>query len=278
MDTSWIVAVCISVTWILAVLLQLGDLGTSAIDEGTARDRETWGRISRERAKGLYWVLPLVSVVAVGLGVGVDFIARLLFDLREPMFALFFALVLVAAVAGAGLVIVVGLVLEGSGGYRELRAQVRALDGRRVTRDELGALRGWLAAIDAKLPRVHHDGPVTIAAALRYLFRAGYLRLLPILLGLAVTVSVIIAAADEPRWSWLIVAACLAPVLSGGLALAGAHAHLTAESAWRLVHRMQRADIVNGIEELERRAGKRTVGLAERVGRALQILREQQGQ
>jgi hypothetical protein len=277
-DTTWIVAASLSVAWIFSVLFQLGDLGTSTIDEGTARDREVRGRVSRERARGLYWVLPLGSVVIVGTGIGIDFISRLLFDLREPMFALLFAFVLVAVISGAALVIGVGIVLDTPSGYRELRDELHSVGERRISREELIGLRRWLASIDGRLPRGQLADPVTIGAAVRFLFGRGAARLVPVALGLAVTVSVILAATGDARWSWLIVAGCLAPVLSGGLALAGSHAFLTAEVAWRHVLRAQRQDVVRALEVLERGVAKRNTGLAERVGRALQILREQQGQ
>ena len=57
----------------------------------------------------------------------------------------------------------------------------------------------------------------------------------------------------------------------------GARIAVAARLAWRTVADDERADVVRMLEDAERRSAKRIEGLGDRVTRALQILREQQG-
>ncbi|MEP6478037.1 MAG: hypothetical protein ABJB03_01495 [Rhodoglobus sp.] len=275
METPWIVAAVLAGVWVLSLLFQLGDLGTSTFDASTAHDGERRGRVSRQRTRGLFWVVPFASVVLVGIGVGVDFASRLFFDLGQPLLGLVLALALGAAAAGAALVLIVGLVSDSAIDYRDLRDELRSAGTERISRDEIAGLRRWLAAIDGERRGGRARVPST-PAAIGYLFSAGIVRILPVLIGLAVSVAVVVAV-GERQLPWLIVLGFLVPVLSGGLAVAGSQAFLRAEAAWRDVHEKQRAETVRLLTELERRSVKRNAGLGDRVTRALQILREQQG-
>jgi hypothetical protein len=57
----------------------------------------------------------------------------------------------------------------------------------------------------------------------------------------------------------------------------GARIAVAARLAWRTVADDERGEVVRMLEDAERRSAKRIEGLGDRVTRALQILREQQG-
>ncbi len=271
MNLSWIVVV--TGVWIVSVLFQLGDLGTSTIDARTACDREPSGRLLRQRARGLFWVVPFASVVVVGFGVGIDFAGRLFYDLAEPLVALVFVLALAAIASGAVLLVITGLLSDAAVDYRGILAQLRSVEGERRPRDEISGFRRQLTAIDDEC-RIR-ERETTMRAAIGYLVTGGIVRLTPVLLGLAVAVAVVFAVHGQ-NVAQLIVVAFIVFALSGGLALVGSRMFLVAESAWRDVHETQRAHAVRILDDLEHRSTKRNAGLGERVTRALQILREQQ--
>ena len=66
-------------------------------------------------------------------------------------------------------------------------------------------------------------------------------------------------------------------IVSYLLAIQGAQFALAAKVVWHSVNQKQRADAVDLIEEFERSSRKGVTGLGDRVARALQILRDQQG-
>jgi hypothetical protein len=69
----------------------------------------------------------------------------------------------------------------------------------------------------------------------------------------------------------------LCAVISYLLAIPSARFALAAKVVWHAVNQKQRADAVDQIEEFERSSRKGVTGLGDRVARALQILRDQQG-
>ena len=90
-------------------------------------------------------------------------------------------------------------------------------------------------------------------------------------------VLVAIAVNSDGSSAWLVVAAATAAVVSTAFAVAGAWASLTLIAGVREAQIGHRAELVHLLTEAERSAKKPVAGLGDRVARALQILREQQG-
>jgi hypothetical protein len=102
-------------------------------------------------------------------------------------------------------------------------------------------------------------------------------RLLPPLAAVLLLVFASIAAAENSGREWTLAAAIVAVVLSTVLAVAGARASLVLLTAVRDTQVEYRAEVVHLLTEAEKISKKPVAGLGERVSRALQILREQQG-
>lgn len=151
--------------------------------------------------------------------------------------------------------------------FAAIRAELTDAAGQRFTVEQLDGFRTQIAELDAReAARAVPPG----RAANEQLWRGTPWRLAPVLLAL---VPVFLMA---PLWP-LNLLALLLPVTTYVLALAAARASVAASSARALLHESHRAEIEDQLDRAVRAGRKRVAGLGDRVTRALQILREQQG-
>lgn len=151
--------------------------------------------------------------------------------------------------------------------FASVKAALLDAEGQRVSPEQLDAWREQIAELDAR------EAARAIPAgrgATAQLWRVTPWRLAPTVLAI---VLVGLAAAYWP----LVLPALPLPVVTYVLALAAARASVAAASARATVHEQQRAEIEELLDRVSRTARKRVAGLGDRVNRALQILREQQG-
>jgi hypothetical protein len=258
--------------WLVTLSLQFADIGTARFD---AR-RLARGARTLVRLHPVAWVIPIAGVVLVVLGLGVEYTARLLLDDGEPLLAVVAGLGVATALGAAWLIITAAATRPAADSYRAIRDELVDMAGVRVPQERLDELRVRLVAIDddAALP-----APVFISSmrsAMGWVFRRPQ-RLVPPLTAVFLLVTVIVAAVGDPGSGWLVAAAIAAVVLSAVLAVTGARASLTLLVAVRDTQVEYRAEVVHLLSEAEKISKKRVAGLGDRVARALQILREQQG-
>jgi hypothetical protein len=148
--------------------------------------------------------------------------------------------------------------------YARLRTDLLAVGDAKLTREQLDRFRERLQIADRARP----SRRVTV----RRLLIGRPWRLLPLLIAAA---SAVLAfrAGEAP----LIVAGVALIAVTGLFLYVGARGAVAARLAWRLVADDERAQVVLLLEDAERRSAKRNPNLGDRVNRALQILREQQG-
>ncbi|CAN5185054.1 hypothetical protein BH09ACT5_BH09ACT5_01590 [soil metagenome] len=258
--------------WLLALSLQLADLGTARFDARLlARGTRTVVRLHP-----VAWVVPLAALVIVGLGLGLDWEARLLFDERDPLAAVVVAIILLVGIVAAWLAITAAATRPAADSYRALRDELVDLAGTRVQQERLDEMQGRLAAIDADRDRTPPPRSASTRAVALWVFQRPQ-RVLPVLAGVLLLVVTAIAAAENAGRGWTLVVAIVAVVLSTVLAIAGARASLVLLNAVRETQVEYRAEVVHLLAEAEKTSKKPVAGLGERVSRALQILREQQG-
>lgn len=182
------------------------------------------------------------------------------------------AVLLVALWSGLLALQVVDVVLTASrlpqlSAFTSIKAALLEAEGTRVAPEQLAEWREQVAELDAR------EAARAIPAgrgATEQLWRATPWRLAPT--GLAI-VGVVAAAG---YWPMVLLAVPL-PIVTYVLALAAARASVAAASARASIHEQHRAEIDDLIDRVSRTARKRVAGLGDRVNRALQILREQQG-
>lgn len=151
--------------------------------------------------------------------------------------------------------------------FAAIRAELTDASGQRFSAEQLGAFREQIDALDAReAARVVPPG----RGATEQLWRGTPWRLAPVLASFAPL------AVMAGLWP-LNLLALLLPAISYVLALAAARASVAASSARALLHEQHRLEIDELLDRAARASRKRVAGLGDRVTRALQILREQQG-
>ncbi len=258
--------------WLVALSLQLADLGTARFDARLlARGTRTVVRLHP-----VAWVVPLAALVIVGLGLGLDWEARLLFDEHDPLSATIVAVVMLVGLVAAWLAITVAATNQAADSYRAVRDELVDVVGTRIQQERIDEMRSRLSAIDADRDRTPPPHSASTAAVALWVFQRPQ-RVLPTLAGVLLLVFASIAAAENSGRGWTIALAIVAVVLSTALAIAGARASLVLLNAVRDTQVAYRAEVVHLLAEAEKISKKPVAGLGERVSRALQILREQQG-
>jgi hypothetical protein len=259
------------IVWLAALSLQFADIGTARFDyRRLARGTRTVVRLHP-----VAWVVPLAAIAIIGLGFGIEFGTRLLFDEGNAVAALLVGVVLVAAVVGGWLLITVAATNPPADSYRAIRDELVELRGSRVQQEWLDALRARLEAIDDAGGRAIPPVELSLRSTAGWVVRRPQ-RLIPPLLPLVTIIPLVFAAAGDPSGPWLLVAAILAIVLSAGLSVLGARRSLELLSAVREAQVQYRLEAEQLLIEAEKTSRKPVAGLGERVTRALQILREQQ--
>jgi len=257
--------------WLVALSLQLADLGTARFDARLlARGTRTVVRLHP-----VAWVIPLAALVVVGLGIGLDWEARLLFDDRDPLAAVVVAVVMLVGLVAAWLAITVAATRPAADSYRALRDELVDVAGTRVQQERLDEMRHRLTAIDDDRDRTPPSPTASTRAVAAWIFRRPQ-RVLPPAAAVLLLVVVSIAAAENAGRGWTLAVAIVALVLSVVLAIAGARASLVLLNAVRDAQIEYRAEVIHLLGEAEKISKKPVAGLGERVSRALQILREQQ--
>ena len=258
--------------WLVALSLQLADLGTAHLDARLlARGNRTVVRLHP-----VAWVVPLAALAVVALFLGLDWASRLLFEERDPLPAVVVALGALVILVAAWLAVTVAATRPAADSYRALRDELVDVAGTRVQQERLDEMRSRLSAIDADRDRTPPAPDASTFAVALWVFRRPQ-RVLPPLAGVLLLVLVSIAAAENSGRGWTLAVAIVALVLSVVLAIAGARASLVLLNAVRDTQVEYRAEVVHLLTEAEKISKKPVAGLGERVSRALQILREQQG-
>ena len=278
MTAAWIVASIVTGAWLLAALLQLGDVATAFLDSRTARDRDIPGRIARERTNELFWVLPVAALVALGIGIAIDqagryFVPGHSYALDTLALAPLFLLGLAVLVIGIATLALVAVAATDPISYSALRRELRDYEGERITPKQLDSFKARLTRIDRRTRSRMQPNRVLLATP-------SILRLATIVLGLGVVAACWVAQAVDPSVATesLVFVAILAPVLSALFAALGIRFALSSDAAWRRVYARQRIDILKLLDDFDRSTRKRVPGLGDRVARALRILGRQEGQ
>jgi hypothetical protein len=261
-----------SAAWLGAFSLQLADLGTARFDSR----RLARGARTVVRLHPVAWVIPVAAAAIVALGFGLDYASRLLFDGQAVVASILVGFLLVVGVVTAWLVITVAVTRPAADSYRAIRDELVDLAGTRVAQEWLDGLRARLAALDREGDLGELLPAPTLRAAVGWVFRRPQ-RVIPPAFAVVLLVLVAIAAAGSPGHEWMVALAAVGVAVSCGLAVAGARASLTLVAAVRETQVGHRADVEHLLAEAQRSAKKPVAGLGDRVARALQILREQQG-
>jgi len=255
------------VAWFASLSGQLADIGTARFDARLlARGSRTIVRLH-----AVAWVVPLAAVIIIALWVGLDFAARLLFDQARVVDAVLLSAALLVLLVCGWLVITVAATRPADDSYRAIRDELADVAGSRLQQERLDALRARLASID-------DDRRATPPAATSRRTAIGWVLKRPqraIPTAIAVVTLVAAVATAAPGWSVAAILAAL--VLSSVLAVTGARASLTLIAAVLATQVDYRSEVVHLLSEAEKISKKPVAGLGDRVTRALQILREQQG-
>ena len=242
---------------LIAVTFQLADVGTGWHDLRRAHS----GNL---RLNPAAWTVPLAAFAIVGLLVGIARANELL-AAGEILAGVVVALELMLGTVLVWVLVVRGVLRRTPDLYGRLRDDLGKLDPEgRLTRAELDTLRSRLVAADKARP----SSRVTV----RRLVLGRPYRLLPPVVAAASLVLSIIGG------DGLSIVENIA-LLVGSIVfvVVGARLAVAARLAWRTVADDERAVVVRLLVDAERRSAKRIEGLGDRVTRALQILREQQG-
>jgi hypothetical protein len=260
--------------WLAALAVQFADVGTARFDER----RLARGTRSLVRLHSAAWVIPLAAIAVVAVGVVVQWAARLLFEDRAPIAALAAGMLAVAVITATWFAITVAATRPAADSYRAIRDELVDVSGVRVQQERLDELRVRLIVIDDSTDRSAVMDS-SLRTAIRWVLQRPQ-RLVPPALAFVLLIVVIVAVAVDPSAvgaGWRVVGALAAVVVSSALAVAGARASLSLIARVRDTQVEYRAEVVHLLSEAEKISKKRVAGLGDRVARALQILREQQG-
>lgn len=246
-------------------MFQIADIGTAWYDSRSARSGSA--RFTRRRAHEIFWVMPVAALAAVIPAFGVALGAGMVIDNGWGLAGgLILALAVMVIVAGLVVVGLVRLLTRDIQGYAALRLRVSDANARKVAKADIVRWREELAVIDER-------------EAVRHESIARWLRLIPIVFSVLALAAIWVALAQDftlPVSLIVGILSFLLPAISIVLANRAARLSLRARAEWALVNGRQRTELVQAIDELERRTNRGVAGLSDRVNRALQILREQQ--
>ena len=156
--------------------------------------------------------------------------------------------------------------------FSVLRDEVRDASGARLAQEQLDDFRDRLAALDrreaARAVPPSRGANAQLVQGVPWQLAAVALSLLPMIAVVTGPGSAVGAA----------IVGLLLPVISYLLALAVARASVAAAGARSSLHGNQRAQIIELLDAAAKTSRKKVAGLGDRVARALQILREQQGE
>ncbi len=260
-----LIAFVLAAAWFVALLFQLGDLTAQRLDLVDAREA-----VPARRGPAIFWGVPLGSLLLVGILFGLDRGVRVAIEEGDVVRGSLLALALASLAAGGASVGAVFVRRRMPSEFAVLLAEVRARRGSRITAAELAELHSRYARLETwhAPPRDRSPRPLAALATRRGI---------PTYLGLAALVAIVVAVTTGGLEPAYLLVGVLMPVVSSVLAVLARRASIEAARTWHRVHETQRVEIARIIAELDRRAAKGVAGLSDRVSRALQILREQQG-
>jgi hypothetical protein len=270
MNIWWDAALWLLVLWLSGLVFQVADIGTAWYDVRSARTGNV--QFARRRAHEIFWVVPVAALSALIPAFGIAVGAGMVLDQGWQLAAGVLLSLAVIVVVVVGLIIgLVRLLTRDVQGYGVLRIRVKDAKARKVSKEDVARWRSELEVIDAREAVRHED-------------IARWLRLIPIVFGVLALAAMWVAIAQDfssagfslTAWPLVALAAVIPPVCSAILAARGARLSLRARAAWALVNGRQRAQLVEAIDEIDRRTNRGVAGLSDRVNRALSILREQQ--
>lgn len=258
-DTLTVIVDATAILWVLFTLLQV-------VDVVTGRQLRRAGRAvgTRDRDRLLAWTIICCAIVLIIVMFGVVVAARLVLDHAQP----WFGAALMVGLAGVGAVsaiLAVRALRKPESGYATLLERLRAADGSRLPKGRVKDFRRWLEAIDERETDVR-----------RTVLLGRWVRVIPPVTALVLVFAAVLLWLGGAVDLWVPLIAIAAPVISLALSILGARMSLSRNLAVHAVHQKQRSEIVEAIEDLERRAPRKATGLTDRVSRALAILREQQ--
>ncbi|MEQ1737678.1 MAG: hypothetical protein ABL886_14890 [Rhodoglobus sp.] len=260
------------IVWLGAFSLQLADLGTAKFDSR----RLARGARTLVRLHPVTWVVPLGAASIVGLGFGIEYAQRLLFDDGRPIQALIVGFVLVVAVVAGWMLVTTAAMSPAADSYRAIRDELVELHGSRVQQSWLDGLRSRLDAIDESTRRTPAAPVLSWRSAARWTFRRPQ-RVVPVLAALVMFILLSVDTVGASGREWMPVLSGIAVLLSGTLSVLGARASIVLLTAVRETQLVYRSEAEQLLVEAGRSSRKPVAGLGDRVTRALQILREQQG-
>ncbi|MBX3093918.1 MAG: hypothetical protein KF680_05160 [Cryobacterium sp.] len=248
-----------AILWALFTLLQV-------VDVVTGRQLRRAGRAvgTRDRDRLFAWTIICCAIVLILVMFGVIIASRLILDHAQPWFGAAL-MVGLAGVSAASAILAVRALRRPESGYATLLERLRAADGTRVPKGRVKDFRRWLEAIDERETDVR-----------RTVMLGRWVRSVPPVTGLVLVLAGVLLWLGGAVDPWVPLLSIAAPVISIVLSTLGARMSLARNLAVHAVHQKQRAEIVEAIDDLERRAPRKATGLTDRVSRALAILREQQ--
>lgn len=310
MDILAVVVVVAVALWLAITIYQVVNFSMRMVEAARTRDFQSYGQAARRRTSELLWTIPGVAVLSILLGFGVDLSSRIFAnnDLTLGAFVLIVTF-LVGALGGLG--IVAFIIRKERPDYASMRADLLDLVGERLTVERIAEFRATLKEADKRQRRIRigrnnragiagaraeledisetfrERSPIGNQAlrsipwsvAVEVFWRASFIGLIAVALSVTSWVILLGAAVQTGNWSllWLIVSLIVSTAISIVLGIAGTRAALAARTAQHAVYLRQRAEVVSLLEDFDRTARKGVAGLGDRVARALQILRDQQG-
>jgi len=258
-DTLTVIVDAAAILWGLLALLQI-------VDVVTGRQLRRAGRAvgTRDRDRLLAWTIISCSIVLVLIMFGTVIASRLVLDHGQPWFGAALMLGL-AGVGSACAILAVRALRRPESGYATLLDKLRAAEGVRLSRGRVKDFRRWLDTIDERERDVR-----------RTVMVGRWVRVIPPITGLVLVLAATLLWLGDGVDVWIPILTIAAPVLSTAFSIIGARLSLSRNLAVHAVHQKQRNEIIETIDELERRAPRKASGLTDRVSRALAILREQQ--
>lgn len=243
-----------------ALGLQLGNAITALVDAASVQDSDEPDSLTRRRLRELAWSFAVLAAVAVFIAFGVDWAARLTWELGEPIQGVVVLFVTASAAFIVGAIGVVAVLRRERPTYARLRRDLRDRSTFSVTGDELAEFEDRLDRADlirARRPRA--------SLVLRVLG-------LVLVTGIGSFFALAFFVIDSPI-AWAFIGAIVLEVAAFVVAVrAGAVYRRRLEA----VLEAQRGEVVAMLERARIPQRGNVPGLRDRVTRALAILREKQ--
>jgi hypothetical protein len=299
------------ILWLTLLIFQLADLCASLLDVRIARYSDENAEHPHIRFSRYFWIFPIGACLGVAVILGVDLAGRLIFLLAQPIEGVIILLGLTASTLIVAALIVIVIANGHVVSYSSLAAALREQGSTRVTKKQLDEYRRQLAEIsarntpprsdsrnsrgqrdlrkrvDALAREFRLDPPSGLSAidavrwawSARFLFGASSWRLIPAVIGLVPISAIVLGGSALVTFGGvpLIVLLLVPTPMSLLIALAAARSSLAVTATGVATTQTARIEVEQLLSTLERSSRRGVAGLGERVARALQILREQQG-